>query len=277
MIIFIYRDRLFFSIVLFYLLSVIPCTNLNAQQLSKGTVKGIVIDETKNSLPFATIILKIEKDSSFYKGVLTDNEGTFAFNGVNIGDYRIEIKVIGYETLRRRISITDTSLNINIGIVQLSPLSKQLNTVNIVSSKPFIERRADMIVINLNNNINDGSVLDLMNKLPDVSVNLNDQISLEGKGVQIYIDGRPSTLTPQALAGFLRGMPPSSIQKIELIAHPSSKYDAAGNRGIINIVRKRNTNNGLSGNIYGGIEQAQYGKQNGGINLNYKQKGTTCS
>lgn len=111
-----------------------------------------------------------------------------------------------------------------------------------------------------------------MNQLPGVTVTPDDRISLNGKSVQIYIDGKATTLSSEALAGMLKGISSSAIQKIELIAQPSSKYDAAGNGAIINIIRKSNYEGGLNGNVYAGGGKGTFGKANGGLNLNYKGK-----
>ncbi|MCW3465163.1 outer membrane beta-barrel family protein [Chitinophaga nivalis] len=90
--------------------------------------------------------------------------------------------------------------------------------------------------------------------------------------MQIYIDGKATPLSAEALAGMLKGTSSATVQKVELIAQPSAKYDAAGNGAIINIIRKRNYKAGLNGNIYAGGGIGRFGKANGGINLNYKRK-----
>lgn len=153
------------------------------------------------------------------------------------------------------------------------PPVKTLRTVTITGQAPIIERRADKIIVNLNNMISAGSVMDVMNQLPGVQVNPDEQISLNGRTVRIYIDGKATPLSSEALSSLLKGMSPSGVQKIELIANPSAKYDAGGSGGIINIVRKRNHKEGLNGNVYGGAGIGEYGKNSGGLNLNYKSAG----
>ena len=245
--------------------------NAAAQSVSSGTIEGHLIDEKKVPLSFTTVALKSALDSSIIAGVSCDNGGRFVFKNIKKGSYLIIAQMLGYETFKQKISLNDANPSINIGIVSMLPSAKLLNTVTVTAQKPLIERRADKIIINLNTAITAGaSVMDVMDRLPGVQVNPNDQISLNGRGVQVYIDGKATPLTAEALSSLLKGMSSANIQKIELIAHPSSKYDAASSGGIINIVRKRNSNEGLNGNVYGGFGQGQYGKNNGGLNLNYK-------
>lgn len=263
-----YRFSACLFLLLFFSFSV------QAQTLSKGTIKGILVDEKKVPLSFATILLKNQTDPSFIKTTLSKDKGLFQFDLATLGEYRIEVKMLGYETLtRHNIKVNQENFTIDLGILQLIPTARMLKAVSVTAQKPFIEQRADKIVVNMDNAISAGtSIMEVMNKLPVVQVSPDDQISLNGRSVQIYIDGKLTPLSAEALSSLLKGMSSANIQRIELIAHPSSKYDAAGSGGIINIVRKRNRKEGLSGNVYGGIGQGRYGKQNGGLNLNYKTK-----
>lgn len=248
--------------------------NLSAQNLHNGVIKGSLMDENNASLPFASVFLKTISDSVSYKTVASDDNGNFVFSSLKEGDYILEVKMIGFETLfKDNLKISSQNHNLNLGILQLKPIAKSLNTVSITAQVPFIERRADKIIVNLNNGIYAGAtIMEVMDRLPGVQVSLNDQITLNGRGVQIYIDGKLTPLSAEALSSLLKGMSAENIQKIELIANPSSKYDAAGGGGIINIVRKRNHKEGVSGNVYGGAGKGKYGKQNAGLNLNFKDE-----
>lgn len=248
----------------------------SAQNNVSGTIKGIVIDENKMTLAFASIFLKQEKDTIIYKSQVATEEGAFSFAAVKEGRYFLEIKVMGYGDFKRENIIIDRNSNLmDIGRIQLFPSSKALSAVTITGRIPLIERRADKIIVNLDQHFQSSpSILELMDKLPGVQVNpVDDQISLNGRAIQIYIDGKATPLTSVALAGLLKGMSPASIQKIELIANPSAKYDAVAGGGIINIIRKRNYKGGLNGNVFANIGQGTYGKQVAGLNLNYKGEG----
>lgn len=257
---------------IFFLL--IHITSTNAQTSQGAAIKGVIVDEKNEPLPFVPVILKNSKDSSFYKTSLTDAKGVFNIEMIKQGSYALNITFLGFNGyVKKGIIIDDATNAIDLGTVQMSPAVKRLQGVTIKAEKSLIERRPDKIIINLNSTIGSGSMMDVLSRLPNVQVNPDDQINLNGRTVAIYIDGRPTPLSSDALASLLKGMNPASIQKVELIAHPSAKYDAAGSGGIINIVRKKNSKDGLSGNVYGGAGLGKYGKANGGINLNFKSSG----
>lgn len=245
----------------------------SAQNVLPGTIKGSLLDENKATIPFASIFLRLETDSLFYKRQIGAENGTFSIVGLKEGKYLLEIKAMGYEDFKKYgLTIDQKNTLIDIGMILLIPSSKSLAGVTIIGRAPLIERRADKLIVNLDDHLQSSpSILEVMNKLPGVQVNpVNDQISLNGRAIQIYIDGKATPLSSDALSGLLKGMSPASIQKIELIANPAAKYDAAAGSGIINIIRKRNYKAGLNGNVFANIGQGTYGKQVGGLNLNYK-------
>ena len=259
--------------VLFFIASSLSAS---AQNVISGTIKGVVMDENQATLPFTAVFLKLETDTLLPKRQIGAENGTFSFSGLKEGKYLLEIKAMGYEGFKKRgLTIDQKNTSIDIGMIVLIPSSKSLAEVSITARIPLIERRADKLIVNLDDHLQSSpSILEVMNKLPGVQVNpVNDQISLNGRAIQIYIDGKATPLSSDALAGLLKGMSPASIQKIELIANPSAKYDAAAGSGIINIIRKRNYKAGLNGNVFANIGQGAYGKQVAGLNLNYKGKG----
>ena len=225
-------------------------------------------------IPYATVFLKNSSDSVLVKTAVSDNTGHFKFDLLKNGNYFIEVTMLGFQVLyRERLRLSSDQNIINLGTLQLRSAIRELNNVTITGQKQFMERRADKIVINLNNEISTGaSIEEVLDKLPGVRVNPDGQISLNGQNIRIFINGKSTPLSADALSSLLKGMAASSVEKIELIAHPSSKYDAGGGAGIINLVKKRNHNAGLSGNVYSGAGQGKYGKHHAGINLNYKNK-----
>ena len=243
---------------------------VNAQQ-KLGKITGNVVDEKFAELPFAQILLKRNADSSVVKAILADDKGKFSFE-IPDGKYFIEVRMMGYGTVYSRVFDIANAQTQSLGAIQISPTVTQLAVVNVSATLPFVERRADKLIVNLNGLGSGAPIMEVMNQLPGVSVTPDDRISLNGKSVQIYIDGKATTLSSEALAGMLKGISSSAIQKVELIAQPSAKYDAAGNGAIINIIRKRNYKAGLNGNVYAGGGKGTFGKANGGLNLNYKGK-----
>lgn len=255
-----------FVLLLFFLVS-----GVAAQQQSPTSVSGVVVDEQKKPLPFVAIILKANADSAIIKTTISEISGKFQLAGLSAGAFILVTSMLGYEPVRQEIQIGQGGGTLPVGTLQLTPSTKTLSAVTVSGQKPFIERRADKLIINLNDQLTGGSsLLDVMDRLPGVQVNLDNQISLNGRNVQIYLDGKATPLSADALSGLLRGMSSTSIERIELIARPSAKYDASTSGGVINIVRKRGTREGVRGNLYGGGGVGRYPKGNGGFNLNLK-------
>ncbi len=148
-----------------------------------------------------------------------------------------------------------------------------LNEVVIIAKKPFIEQQIDKTVVNVQADINaiGSTAFEILQKAPGISITGDDNINMSGKaGVNVLIDGRPTQMSSKELANFLRGMPGSTIDKIELITNPSARFDAQGNAGIINIRLKKNKLKGTNGNITTGYTQQKHYRSNGSINLNHR-------
>ena len=150
-----------------------------------------------------------------------------------------------------------------------------LEKVLITIKKPFIELQIDKTVINVQTDINaiGSSAFEILQKAPGINITADDAINMSGKaGVTVMIDGRPTQMGSKELANFLRSLPGSTIEKIELITNPSSRFDAQGNAGIINIRLKKNKIKGTNGNITAGYTQQQHYRSSGSFNINHRQE-----
>ncbi len=155
----------------------------------------------------------------------------------------------------------------------LQAASVSLKEIAVVAKRSPIEQKADRTIINVDASpSNAGSTaMDVLEKAPGVTLDKDDNISLKGKqGVTIMIDGKPTYLSAAQLADYLRSLPASAIDQIELMTNPSAKYDAAGNSGIINIRTKKNKLKGFNGNLNLTQTQGVYPKPGGSLNLNYR-------
>jgi hypothetical protein len=241
-----------------------------------GTIKGVLLDNKKIPQPFSTVMLNNAADSTLYKGEITNDKGEFVFENVKQGDFFLQIQVIGFQKIiSKKITISAENTTEDLGTFVAEPASTELGAVTVKADKPFIERQVDKMVVNIENSIvqTGSSIMEVMEKLPGVTVDQNDNISLKGKqGLIILIDGKQTGLSGADLANMLKGLSSNSIQKIEIITNPSAKYDASGNAGIINIVMKKNRQQGFNGNISVGYGQGRYEKFNTSASLNYKSK-----
>lgn len=147
-----------------------------------------------------------------------------------------------------------TSFAQNTGKVDTTKLKvNKLKEVTVQAKKPFVEYRADKTVINVENSIvaSGSTALEVLEKAPGVTIDRqNEQIKLNNKsGITVQIDGKTNVLSGADITTLLSNMTSDQIASIELITNPSSKYDASGNAGIINIKLKRNKSFGTNGNL----------------------------
>jgi len=238
-------------------------------------INGIVLDEQRKPIDYATVGLFKVSDSSLVKTAMTTPEGKFNFSNVASGSYYIKINMMGYQIYKGKSFLVGEAV-LTLPDILLKSDSKTLNTVSVTTVKPLLERKADKMVMNVENSsvAVGSSALEVLQRAPGVTVDQNDRISMQGKqGVLIMLDGKQTYMSQADVANLLRNMQSSEIETIELITNPSSKYDASGNSGIINIKTKRSKNGGANGSFVAGTAYGKNLRGNTGLNLNYRNKG----
>src|SRR6185437_14730358 len=212
------------------------------------TVKGITIDSATNKpLGYVTVALLDAATQKSVRGGLTGDDGSFQLKSVTGKAYQLSLVSVGYKSKVLKISGTDAV--IDLGRVMLSPSSNQLNEVAVTAVKPLMKRDVDGITYDVQSDPDSQalSVLDMMRKVPLISVDGNDNIKLRGNGnYKILINGKESALVAKNPSDVLKSMPATNIEKIEVITTPPAKYDAEGLAGIINIITKRNADQGYN-------------------------------
>jgi len=235
-------------------------------------VTGSVTDKDSKGIDAATVALLKSTDSSFVKAELTDEHGHYEI-ATEAGSYMLRIISPGYSD--RFVPAFTVASNIDLPVVVMEKKEVSLKEVAVVSKKPMIEIRADKTVFNVENSINatGSNALELLKKSPGMQVDYNDNITMKGKnGVKIYIDGKPTQLDAASLAAYLKSINSNDIEAIEMISNPSAKYDASGNAGIVNIRLKKNKKFGTNGSVNAGLVEGIRLKENGSLNLNYRDK-----
>jgi len=239
-----------------------------------GKISGEVGDQNHKPVEAATVSLLQGKDSSSVRQTVSDKSGKFAFDKVAEGKYLISITSVGHNPrFSPLFEISATASNVTLQPLTLNASAGNLQEVSVVGKKPFIEQKADRMVVNVDASpSNAGSTaLDVLERSPGVTLDKDDNISLKGKqGVTVMIDNKPTYLNATQLASYLKSLPASAIDQIELMTNPSAKYDAAGNSGIINIKTKKNKARGFNGSVNLTHTQGVYPKPSGNINLNYR-------
>jgi iron complex outermembrane recepter protein len=239
------------------------------------TVQGTVREENNLPLESASISLFKEADTAVLKTIMTNKEGMFTFSDISTGIYHIRISAVGHESVTgNNFIIYAGEKTLQLPAFDLKRKSNELQSVAIVSKRPFIEQKSDRILVNVDASpANAGtSVMDVLEKSPGVSVDKDGNISLKGKqGVTVMIDNRPTYMTGAQLASYLKSLPSSAIDQLEIMSNPSAKYDAAGNSGIINLKTKKNKARGFNGSATLTYTQGEYAKPGGSLNLNDRE------
>ncbi|MFW0715398.1 TonB-dependent receptor domain-containing protein [Pedobacter sp. N23S346] len=236
------------------LVLLILATFISYSQVTKVTISGIIKDSKHmKAIESANIIIKQKADQKFITGTITDVEGRFKLVDLLAGNYTLEISIVGYQ--KKEIDVIVGSLNafLDLGEMIITEDLQTLSTVNIVAqgSADGLSDKMDKKIFTLGNNIaqSGGSVLQAMQNLPGVTLQ-DGKILLRGNDkVSILVDGKQNAMTGFGIQTGLDNIPASAIERIEIINNPSSKYDANGNAGIINIIYKKNKQEDFNGKI----------------------------
>jgi iron complex outermembrane recepter protein len=222
----------------------------------------------------ATVLLLKAKNGLVLKSAITDTDGKFELEKLKFDTCKLTITFVGVEKYTSETLILNTEKpNIDLGQIVLTPSTTELKEVSVTAQKAFVVQKIDRTVITPDALISNAGItsLEVLEKAPGVMVDMNGNISFKGKtGVMVFIDDKPSNLAAADLANYLRSLPSSMIETIELMTNPPAKYDAAGNAGIINIKLKKNRSMGFNGGINLAYGQGRHSRTNNSVNFNYR-------
>lgn len=210
---------------------------------SQMTIKGIVKDENKLPISFATAALISAADSTLVKGSLTDETGSYIIENIAPGVYKVMASYLGYDNVFSdafELKSENRGATIDINFLQKGVV---LDAAVITAKRPFLEQKSDRLVVNVANSAvaAGGTAMEILQKVPGVVVT-QEKVTLGGsQNLQVWVDGKPSPYTD--MNALLRDMPGDQIDKIELITQPGAAFDAAGGP-ILNVVLKRNADLG---------------------------------
>lgn len=230
-----------------------PALNNAPAPQGNNKISGVVMDSvSKQPVEFATVALYLKNGEAPVDGTTTDDKGKFEINNLASGDYRIVISFIGY----RDKTVTDLRLtkgdNKNLGTISFAQSVSTLKEVEIVGTTALIEEKVDRTVYNAEKDVTSkgGDASEVLRKVPMLSVDLDGNVQLRGSSnVRVLINNKPSTIMAASVADALKQIPADMIKTVEVITSPSARYDAEGSGGIINIVTKKNTLQGLTLNV----------------------------
>ncbi|MEZ5103761.1 MAG: TonB-dependent receptor [Draconibacterium sp.] len=263
---------LFFTLLFFYSFaeSAIKDANVDADDNKPGIIKGVIIDvQTEHPMEYANIAVYNSIDSSLVTGGITNEKGQFEITGMAYGNYYLEAKFIGFNKSKvDKISLNKENPTSNVGKILLRPSTLEISGVDIVADRAAVEYKLDKKVVNVSQVLNaaGGTAVDVLENTPSVQVDIEGNVSLRGsENFTVLIDGRPSVLSG---SDALRQIPASALENIEIITNPSAKYEPDGQAGIINLVTKKNSMNGLSGIVNASVGTKD--KYRGDFALSYR-------
>ncbi len=239
---------------------------LGAAAQGTGSVGGQLLDAANGQpLPFAGVVLLRATDSSFVAGAQTLETGVFSLEKVPFGSYVLQASVVGYRTGRRALVLAAGAPALQLGPLRLRAAATKLAEVLVQGQRAIVTDNLDKKVIDVTKDLTatGGTAVDVLQNVPSVTVDQSGAVSLRGStNVKIFVDGKPTGVT-------LDQLPASSIQTVEVVTNPSSRYDAEGSAGIINIVLKKERQDGWNGQASATAGTGD--KYNTALSLNYHQ------
>jgi len=262
---------------------------MGGQNMNMGHFYGKILDAANGKpMDAASVQLIQSKFDTVSKkrkdvvvaGMLSSKKGEFSLENLPImGSFKLKITAIGYKTHEQKIAFEmnmnaakngDYSSMLNgvdkdLGNIKLDIDAQQLQNVTVTASKPMLTMGIDRKIFNVEKNLTSvgGTAVDVMKNVPSVNVDIDGNVSLRNAAPQIFVDGRPTTLT-------LDQIPADDIASVEIITNPSAKFDASGGgAGILNIVLKKNRKAGYNGNLRASVDYR--GRPGFGGDFNIKQ------
>ena len=257
------------------IIAVMMMLTLSAVVMAQTTVKGVLMDETLGEAePFATVrVFKAGKTDKPVAMFLTKEDGQFSEKVNGKGKFDIVFSSVGKEDVRQTIDLGNEN-ELNLGTVYIKENATMLKGVEVVAQKPLVKMEVDKMSYNVaeDEDSKSNTVLDMLRKVPMVTVDGQDNISVNGSSsFKVYVDGMPNVMFSSNPSMVFKSMPASAVKSIEVMTNPGAKYDAEGASGVLNIVMNKQTPaaggpaQSYSMNGYNGTVRASAGnKQLGG-------------
>ena len=250
----------------------VTCILFSSIQLqASNKIIGRIVDIKKQPVEFATVSLLSSKSNKYIQGGVSNNKGEFVFDKVSKGDYILSVTLVGYVKNESEKVVIDSDNKLVEKNIVLKENEIHLATVEVKAKKKFIEQTVDKMVVNPEASVTSAgdNVYEILRKVPGVTIDNNENISLKGKqGVMILIDEKPTYVSADQLATLLKGMQGKNVERIEIMENPPARFDAEGNAGIINIKTKHNKAPGFNGSVNAGTNIASKTRENGGLDMN---------
>ncbi len=264
-----------------------PLSTSTGEIVPKGNAKisGYVVDSTlTKAVEYANVAVYNTATDKLVDGTVADDKGKFTLTKLAPGTYKLLVSFLGYNAKPIDNVVLAKGQAKDLGVIRLSASTRTLNEVTVAGTKALVEDKVDRLVYNADVDLaaKGGDATDILKKVPMLSVDLAGNVSLQGSSnVRVLINNKPSSILAGNLADALRQIPADLIKTVEVITSPSAKYDAEGSGGIINIITKKNTLQGLHLDVDGGVGNrtstlgvnGSFRKGKLGVNLNGNGRG----
>lgn len=228
--------------------------NANTEAAKKHILFGFVVDATNGDpLEYATVKLLSKNDSALITGTVSNLNGEFLLETKLDGEFLLQVNYLGYRKSIQVIEIKKAFRNIDLGTIRLDPAAENLSEVTVVANENAVDYKIDKKVLHVSQQYTaaSGSAVDVLQNAPAVQVDVEGNVALRGNSsFTVLIDGRPTVLESTEA---LEQIPAAMIQDIEIITNPSAKYDPEGTAGIINIITKKRSLEGVNGIVNANI------------------------
>lgn len=264
---------------------------LNITFAQNGSISGVVTDnEAGDRIPFASVSVFSSASNNLVGGSVSNDKGKFKVDKLENGDYKVIVSFIGYSaTTVESVKVSDDKLNVNLGVISIAPSSLELEGVEVKGMAKSTSKKIDRQTYRASDfeTASGGTAVDVLNKLPSVSVSPDGTVSLRGTSdFMVYLNGKPTQMEASVL---LNQIAASNIENVDVITVPTARYDAQGKGGIINITTKKEGADGLSISANGLLGGSPWGNKTdkysgydltdnrygGGLNLVYRKEDLT--
>lgn len=263
-------------IQMFLLFALLISVSNSAKALAPARIyqiKGLVADSVSGKgLPYATISVQ-SGQKGVIKRLAADAAGNFSFTLDTTGMYNVIFQSIGYVTAKKDITLNGKTQKMDLGTVKINPGVEKIGEVSVVAQKPLVRTEVDKVIYSteVDPESKTSTALEMLRKVPLVSVDGEDNIQVKGtSNFKILLNGKSSSMLSQNPKDVLRSLPASTIKDIEVITNPSSKYEAEGTGGIINIITTKKQIDGFMGRVSAGADSR--GGWNSGLYATSKVK-----
>lgn len=251
------------------------CILCGQAQKSNFIVKGEVLDSlTRSGIPYATLRVVPVKTNKAIAVATADDNGKFSISIPRTGSFRLQFIYLGMAPVERQVEVKTASGTLELGTVLMQEYSTTLGTATVTAQRPIVKAEIDKLSYSISEDpdAETNSLLEMLRKVPMVTVDGEDNIKVNGNGsFKVYVNGKLNTMMSANPSLILKNYPASAVKKVEVVTDPGAKYDAEGVAGVLNIVTESNTktsgytltphinfsNFGVFGSVFG---MAQVGK-----------------